>query len=679
MPIIERGEGPYLFDVHGKRYLDMLSGLFTVQIGYSYGEELGQAALEQMRKLPYYTNWTFAHPPAAELAARLAGLAPPGINRAFFVSGGSEAVESAWKLARQYHAANGQPMRRKVIARKVAYHGTTMGALSITGITAIRTPFEPLVDGVRHVANTNRYRCKYCADSQECTLACADEVAETIEQEGPETVAMVIMEPVQNSGGTFTPHPDYHRRVREICDAYGVLQVADEVICGFGRLGEWFGCERYGYEPDLITCAKGLTSGYASLGAVLISDRVAEPFVERGEYYLHGITFGGHPVATAIARANLDVMERLDLLANVRANEAYFARTAARPGGRSRDRRRRARRGLLHVARAGQGPRDAADVQHPRSARCCCAEFLSPQLQEAGVICRADDRGDPVIQLSPPADLHARAHRRGGARARLGAARARRGSCAGKPDGETHDGRPRGRAAERLDVPGAGARRRVRPGRRRRRPRARDARRRLPARRLPVAARRDRRRAVVLPAAARRPPARSPPRLALAGAQAAPLRLRVDRRRGVRGGRRGMPRAAGGRARHVDQRRAGGCVYAGCTRSGTRTASRSGTATAWSAASTACSSAACSAANRCSTARRMRPRSHSPISSRGCSRRAAACSKLQHVTPHLRSLGAIEIERALYLGLLAELRDDDVSLLCERLPVSRLGTGAARA
>ena len=163
VPIIERGEGPYLFDVHGKRYLDMLSGLFTVQIGYSYGEELGQAALEQMRTLPYYTNWTFAHPPATELAARLAGLAPPGINRAFFVSGGSEAVESAWKLARQYHAANGQPMRRKVIARKVAYHGTTMGALSITGITAIRTPFEPLVDGVRHVANTNRYRCKYCA------------------------------------------------------------------------------------------------------------------------------------------------------------------------------------------------------------------------------------------------------------------------------------------------------------------------------------------------------------------------------------------------------------------------------------------------------------------------------------------------------------------------------------
>ena len=420
IPIIERGEGPYLFDTHGKRYLDMLSGLFTVQIGYSYGDELGQAALEQMRKLPYYTNWTFAHPPAAELAAKLAELAPPDINRAFFVSGGSEAVESAWKLARQYHAANGQPMRRKVISRKVAYHGTTMGALSITGITSIRTPFEPLIDGVRHVANTNRYRCKYCARPRECSLACADEVAETIEQEGPETVAMVIMEPVQNSGGTFTPHPAYHRRVREICDAYGVLQVADEVICGFGRLGEWFGCQRYGYEPDLITCAKGLTSGYASLGALLISDRVAEPFVERGEYYLHGITFGGHPMATAIASANLDVMERLDLLAQRARQRGLLRRAAARPRGRPRDHRRRPRRGLLHVARARQGSRDARDVQRRGVPGAAARVPLAAAAGGRRDLPRRRPRRprDPALAA---ADLHARAHRRGRARARLGA------------------------------------------------------------------------------------------------------------------------------------------------------------------------------------------------------------------------------------------------------------------
>ena len=232
VPVIVRGEGCHLYDTQGRRYLDMLAGLFTVQIGYSHGDELGEVAAEQMRRLPFYTNWTYAHPPAIELAEKLAEIAPANINRSFFVSGGSEAVEAAWKLARQYHAHRGQPMRRKVIARKLAYHGTTMGALSITGISAIRTPFEPLIPGVRHVANTNRYRCKYCAEQARVHARCADEIAEAIEFEGPETVAMVIMEPVQNSGGTFTPHPRYHQRVREICDAYGVLQVSDEVICG---------------------------------------------------------------------------------------------------------------------------------------------------------------------------------------------------------------------------------------------------------------------------------------------------------------------------------------------------------------------------------------------------------------------------------------------------------------
>ena len=252
------------------------------------------------------------------------------------MSGGSEAVEAAWKLARQYHAHRGQPMRRKVIARKLAYHGTTMGALSITGITAIRTPFEPLVSGVRHVANTNRYRCKYCADKPECTLGCADEIAEAIEFEGPETVAMVITEPVQNSGGTFTPHPRYHQRVREICDAYGVLQVSDEVICAFGRLGEWFGAIKYDFEPDIITTAKGLTSAYQPLGAVMISDKVAEPFLAGGDW-MHGITFGGHPVATAVALRNIEIMEREDVLGNVRRNEGYFhEQLVATPGAATR-------------------------------------------------------------------------------------------------------------------------------------------------------------------------------------------------------------------------------------------------------------------------------------------------------------------------------------------------------
>ena len=401
LSVIERGDGPYVIDQDGKRYLDFLSGLFTVQIGYSYGEELGQVALEQARQLPYYTNWTYAHPPAIDLAERLAEIAPANLNRSFFVSGGSEAVEAAIKIAREYHLANGQPMRRKVIARRIAYHGTTYGALSLTGITGLRTPFEPLMPGVRHVANTNQYRCKYCAEHGGCTLQCADEVAETIEFEGPETVSMVIMEPVQNAGGSITPHPDYHRRIREICDHYGVLQCADEVICGFGRLGEWFGSQRYGYEPDLLTAAKGLTSAYQPMGALLISDRVAERMLTAERMFTHGVTFGGHPIAAAVALRNLEIMERLDVLGNVRANESYLEEQLLAL---------KARHEIIGDVRgagyfwAMELVRDRATKETFTPAECdvLLRDLLSPRLFEEGLLCRADDRGDPVIQVSPP-------------------------------------------------------------------------------------------------------------------------------------------------------------------------------------------------------------------------------------------------------------------------------------
>jgi adenosylmethionine-8-amino-7-oxononanoate aminotransferase len=400
VPVIVRGEGCHLYDTLDRRYLDMLAGLFTVQIGYSHGEELGEVAAEQMRQLPFYTNWTYAHPPAIALAQKLAEIAPANINRFFFVSGGSEAVEAAWKLARQYHAHRGQPMRRKVIARKLAYHGSTMGALSITGITSIRKPFEPLVPGVRHVANTNRYRCKYCSDKPECTLGCADEIAEAIEFEGPESVAMVITEPVQNSGGTFTPHPRYHQRVREICDTYGVLQVSDEVICAFGRLGEWFGAIRYDFEPDIITTAKGLTSAYQPLGAVMISDKVAEPFLEGGDW-LHGMTFGGHPVATAVALRNIEIMEREDVLGNVRRNEDYFHDQLVALQGRHAiigDVRGTGYFKSLELVRDAR----TRETFSPEECDVLLRGFLSEALFSGGLICRADDRGDPVIQLSPP-------------------------------------------------------------------------------------------------------------------------------------------------------------------------------------------------------------------------------------------------------------------------------------
>src|SRR3954449_245234 len=295
VPILTRGEGCYVWDEHGKRYLDGLSALFCVNAGHGRAE-LGEAAARQVEELEFFTNWSYAHPPAIELAARVASLAPGDLNRVFFTSGGSEAVETAWKLVRAYHKLNGQPNRTKIVARETAYHGTTFGALSITGITPLRTQFEPLTPGACHVPNTNSYRWPEDRDP----LWAAEQIKHRIEFEGPETVAAVILEPVQDSGGLFPPQEGYFQRVREICDEYGVLLISDEVICAWGRLGHWFGCERYGYQPDVITTAKGITSAYAPLGAMIAGDHIAEPFLDGTASFAHGFTFGGHPVACAV-------------------------------------------------------------------------------------------------------------------------------------------------------------------------------------------------------------------------------------------------------------------------------------------------------------------------------------------------------------------------------------------
>jgi adenosylmethionine-8-amino-7-oxononanoate aminotransferase len=398
-PIIVRGEGCYLEDSNGKRYLDALAGLFAVQVGYSYGEEMGQAALEQMRELPFYTNWSYAHPRAIELAHEIAQLAPGDLNRVFFVSGGSEAVESAWKLARQYHSARGE-RRWKAVGRRVAYHGTTMGALSINGIAALRAPFEPLVPDTLHVRNTNRYHRPPAETEEEFTAFLLEDLDSAIEQAGPETVAMVLMEPVQNAGGAFTPPAGYWQGVREICDRYGVLLCADEVITGFGRLGSWFGSELYDIKPDMITCAKGLSSAYASIGAVVASDRVAEPFLSGNAMYTHGITFGGHPVQCAIALKNLEIMKRERVVENVHDNGDAFRTTLAQ---------------LLDLPIVGDlrgtgffyalelvKDKETRETFTDEECETLLRGFVSPRLFEKGLICRADDRGDPVIQISPP-------------------------------------------------------------------------------------------------------------------------------------------------------------------------------------------------------------------------------------------------------------------------------------
>jgi adenosylmethionine-8-amino-7-oxononanoate aminotransferase len=396
VPVITRGEGCYVYDEHGERYLDGLSALFCVNAGHGRAE-LGEAAASQVKELGFFTNWSYAHPVAIELAERVASLAPGDLNRVFFTSGGSEAVESAWKLARQFHRLNGDAQRTKIISREVAYHGTTFGALSITGITPLRTPFEPLVPGAYHAPNTNSYRWPADRDP----LWAAEQIEHVIEFQDPETVAAVILEPVQNSGGCIVPQDGYWQRVREICDKHGVLLISDEVICSWGRLGHYFGVERFGVVPDMITTAKALTSAYSPMGAVIVSDRVAEPFMHEKKMFTHGITFGGHPVSAAVAMANLDIFEREDLCGHVREKEGEFRQMLE---GLQED--------LPIVGDVrGAGYFQALELVKDKETKETFTDeeseellrgFLSGELYRRGLICRADDRGDPVVQLSPP-------------------------------------------------------------------------------------------------------------------------------------------------------------------------------------------------------------------------------------------------------------------------------------
>jgi adenosylmethionine-8-amino-7-oxononanoate aminotransferase len=397
--VITRGEGCYVWDQHGKRYLDGLSGLFTVQLGHGR-KELAEAAARQAERLAYFPVWSFAHEPAIELAARLAELAPGDLNRVFFTPSGGDAVDSAVKLARQYFKLIGQPARTKIISRTLAYHGTSMGALSVTGIPAIKTPFEPLLPGFVKVQTPYRYRCVDCQHLDRCTLRCAEDVAMRIEMEGPDTVAAVIMEPLQNTGGAIEPPPGYWSRIREICDRYGVLLVSDDVICAFGRLGHMFGSSRYDYEPDLITFAKGVTSGYSPLGGVIASDRIAEPFLDDPKLFLHGNTFGAHPVSCAVGNANLDLLEKDDVCAHVLAHEPRF--TAVLDDLRDIPLVGDVRgHGYFHAIELVGDQRTKAPLSADES-EWLLRGFLSPRLYEAGLICRADDRAEPVITLAPP-------------------------------------------------------------------------------------------------------------------------------------------------------------------------------------------------------------------------------------------------------------------------------------
>ncbi|SCK36927.1 hypothetical protein H181DRAFT_03113 [Streptomyces sp. WMMB 714] len=400
VPTIVRGEGTHIYDTNGKRYLDGLAGLFVVQAGHGR-TELAEAANKQAQDLGFFPIWSYAHPKAVELAERLAHHAPGDLNKIFFTTGGGEAVETAWKLAKQFHKLNGNPGKYKVISRNVAYHGTPHGALSITGLPALKAPFEPLVPGSHKVPNTNIYRAPLHGDDPEAFGRwAADQIEQQILFEGPETVAAVFLEPVQNAGGCFPPPPGYFQRVREICDQYDVLLVSDEVICAFGRLGTLFACEKFGYVPDIITCAKGMTSGYSPIGAAVISDRIAEPFWRGDNTFLHGYTFGGHPVSAAVALANLDIFEREGLNQHVLDNEDAFRATLSKLldlpiVGDVRG------NGFFYGIELVKDKATKETFTEEESERVLYG-FLSKALFDAGLYCRADDRGDPVVQLAPP-------------------------------------------------------------------------------------------------------------------------------------------------------------------------------------------------------------------------------------------------------------------------------------
>ena len=395
IPIIAKAEGAYVWDDHGNRYLDGLSALFCCNAGHGR-PEYAEAAAAQIKELDFFTNWSYAHPRSIELAERIAELTPGDLNRVFFTNSGSEAVEAAIKVARNYHRALGKGQKHKIVAREVAYHGTTMGALAATGLTGLKTQFEPYMPGGIHAANTNEFHWPDDRDP----LWAAEEIRHLIEFHGPDTVAAVILEPLQNAGGCIPPQEGYFQRVREICDEHDVLLISDEVICSWGRLGYYFGCERYGFQPDIITTAKALTGAYIPMGAMIASDEIFEPFSSGAASFAHGSTFGGHPVAAAVALRNLDAFADEDLCGHVREKEDEF-------------------RGVLEDLRdipivgdvRGAGFFHAIELVKDRDTKegfssdegeWLLRGFLSGELYRRGLICRADDRGDPVIQLSPP-------------------------------------------------------------------------------------------------------------------------------------------------------------------------------------------------------------------------------------------------------------------------------------
>ncbi|MFN7271186.1 MAG: aspartate aminotransferase family protein [Gammaproteobacteria bacterium] len=322
--VITHAEGVYLHDSEGHRILDGMSGLWCVALGYGR-RELAEAAYRQMQELPYYNSFfQCANPPAIELADRLARLSPPQFQHAFFTGSGSESNDTMVRMVRRYWELRGQPERQVIISRWNGYHGSTMAGASLGGMKAMHSQGGLPIPGIVHIGQPYWFECGGDLDPDEFGLKAARELEQKILEIGPDKVAAFIGEPVQGAGGVIIPPRTYWPEVQRIVDRYGILLASDEVICGFGRTGEWFGCEHFGTRPDFMTLAKAITSGYQPLGALMVADRVAEVLVGEGGEFFHGFTYSGHPVAAAVANANLEILERERIVERVRTEIAPY-------------------------------------------------------------------------------------------------------------------------------------------------------------------------------------------------------------------------------------------------------------------------------------------------------------------------------------------------------------------
>ncbi|WP_301583789.1 aspartate aminotransferase family protein [Halomonas alkaliantarctica] len=316
--IITHAEGVYIYDSQGSRILDGMAGLWCVNLGYGR-QELVDAATEQMQQLPYYNNFfKTTHPPAVKLAAKLSELAPEHINHVFFTGSGSEANDTVLRMIRRYWAIKGKPEKQWVISRENGYHGSTVAGMSLGGMSPMHDQGGPCVPGITHICQPYWFGEGRDMSQDSFGKQCAQALEEQILALGEDKVAAFIAEPVQGAGGAIIPPDSYWPAVKEVLAKYDILLIADEVICGFGRLGEWFGSTHYGLKPDLMPIAKGLSSGYLPIGAVLVGDRVADTLIEDGGEFFHGFTYSGHPVCAAVALKNLELLESERVVEKVR-------------------------------------------------------------------------------------------------------------------------------------------------------------------------------------------------------------------------------------------------------------------------------------------------------------------------------------------------------------------------